>query len=462
MTPAPSKAQSTPDGYEKRWPALIVILLAGFMNLVDVTIVNVALPSMQTNLHATSSEIEWVVAAYVLAFALGLLPFGRLGDLVGRRHMFLVGVGGFTFASVCCGLAPSMGALIVSRAFQGAFAAAMMPQGLAIVQTIFPARERGAAFALFGTVAGIASVAGPLVGGLLVGADIYGLDWRPIFLVNLPVGLLAIAGAIALVPASRPEGKISIDVAGSLTAALSVFLVVFPLIEGRSYGWPVWCFAMMAAGIAGFVVFAFIQRANGRNGRPQLLPITLFRSHNFVAGTAVTLAFFAAVPGFFVVLAVFLQTGFGFTPLQSGLTTLPFSFGSFVASFLSARAGNRWPLQRIRAGTALMIVGMLVILFLVSGMMAQIRPLVLAAPLFAAGLGLGVVIAPLFNAILSGIPQADAGAGFRRRSAASSGLRPSARSSFRGSALPWRRRPITPPMSGQLRWRSPTRSWSSC
>ena len=411
MTTSPPAAETPQAPYEKRWLALSVILLAGFMNLIDVTIVNVALPSMKENLHATSSGIEWVVATYILVFALGLLPFGRLGDLLGHRRMFIIGVCGFTIASASCGFAPSMEALIAARAFQGAFAAAMMPQGLAIAQTIFPPQERGSVFALFGTVAGLASVAGPLVGGVLVDANIYGLDWRPIFLVNLPVGLIAIAGALAVVPVSRRDARVSIDIAGVAIAAVSVFLVVFPLIEGRSYGWPAWAFGMMAAGIVGFIGFAMVERAHARRQRPQLLPTALFGSRNFVAGTAMTLVFFSGVSGFFMVFAIFLQTGFEFTPLQSGLTTFPFSLGVFVASFVSAKFGNRWPLHRIRGGAALIAVCMALLLLFVSGMEDHIRPLVLLGPLFISGLGLGLVIAPLFNAILSAVPTADAGAG---------------------------------------------------
>ena len=180
------------DAYSRRWPALATLLLAGFMNLIDITIVNVALPRLQASLGASSTEIEWMVAAYVLAFALGLLPFGRLGDMIGRKRMFLIGIGLFTLFSGLCGLAPSMGTLIGARVLQGLAGAIMMPQVLAVTQVMFPPRERGFAFSLFGLSAGLASVAGPLVGGLLINADLFGLDWRPIFLVNIPVGIVAV------------------------------------------------------------------------------------------------------------------------------------------------------------------------------------------------------------------------------------------------------------------------------
>ena len=239
------------DAYPRRWPALATLLLAGFMNLIDITIVNVALPRLQVSLGATSTEIEWVVAAYVLAFALGLLPFGRLGDVIGRKRMFLIGIGLFTLFSAFCGLAPSMDMLIAARVLQGLAGAMMMPQVLAITQVMFPPRERGFAFSLFGLSAGLASVAGPLAGGLLIGADLFGLDWRPIFLVNIPVGMLAVIAGRALIPALPPHPNLTVDFGGVVIAGLSTLLLVFPLIEGHSFGWPAWTFVMIAAALVG-------------------------------------------------------------------------------------------------------------------------------------------------------------------------------------------------------------------
>src|SRR5690349_1063946 len=192
--------QSKADADPRRWVALTVLLIANFMNLMDVTIVNVALPSLRENLNADASQIEWVIAAYVLAFALGLLPFGRLGDIVGRTQMFLIGVGAFTLASAACGLAPSIEWLIAARVLQGLAGAIMTPQVLAIATVTFPPEERGQSFSLFGLSAGLAAVAGPIVGGLLIGWNFWGLDWRPIFLVNIPFGILAVVAGWFLIP----------------------------------------------------------------------------------------------------------------------------------------------------------------------------------------------------------------------------------------------------------------------
>ena len=401
----------TTDPYPRRWLALATLLLAGFMNLIDITVVNVALPRLQVSLGATSTDIEWVVAAYVLAFALGLLPFGRLGDVIGRKRMFLIGIALFTLFSALCGLAPSIGTLIGARVLQGLAGAMMMPQVLAITQVMFPPHERGFAFSLFGLSAGLASVAGPLAGGLLIGADLFGLDWRPIFLVNIPVGLIAVIAGRALVPALPPHPGLTVDFGGVAIAGLSILLLVFPLIEGHSYGWPAWAFAMMAAGLVGAVIFYFYEKRRDAAGKSELLPVSLMANGNFVIGTAMATTFFSGVAGFFLVLAVFLQTGFGLSPLQSGLTTVPFPLGVLIASLVSGRLGSRWPRERIAAGAVLLIAGMAALRFVVGGVGDSVDHWSFALPLFLSGLGMGGAVAPLFQTVLSTVPPRDTGSG---------------------------------------------------
>jgi len=396
---------------ERRWLALFILLLAGFMNLIDVTIVNVALPRLQESFGATSSQIEWVVAAYVLAFALSLLPFGRLGDTVGRQRMFLLGVGLFTLFSGLCGVAPDMPTLIFARALQGLAGAMMMPQVMAIARVIFPPHERGLAFSFFGLSAGLASVAGPLVGGLLINADIFGLDWRPIFLVNLPVGILTVIAGWAVIPATRGHPGMKHDPLGILIAGASVFLLIFPLIEGRGFGWPLWAFVMIVAAMAGLVIFFFYQRSRARAGLTQLLPASLISNGSFLLGSVMTMTFFSGVAGFFLVLAVFLQTGFGFTPLQSGLTTIPFPAGVLVASFVSGRLRGRLQRTRIGAGAAALVVGMLLLSRVVAGIGDTVDHWDFVVPLALCGFGMGVAISSLFQTVLANVPQHDAGAG---------------------------------------------------
>lgn len=402
---------SAAEAYPRRWLALGILLLAAFMNLVDLSIVNVALPAMQRNMGATSAQIEWVAAAYVLAFALGLLPFGRLGDRIGRKRMFLLGMAGFTLFSVLCGMAPTMNALIVARLLQGFAGAMMIPQVLALAQVMFPPQERAVAFSLFGLSAGLASVTGPLAGGLLIDADLFGLDWRPIFLVNLPIGLFAMIAAGLVVPATGANPELKNDWGGMLIAGLSVFLLIFPLIEGHTYGWPAWAFLMVVMAVGGFAAFYLYERRRARMGASELLPVALLANGNFLLGSTMTIVFFSGVSGFFLVLAIFLQSGFGFTPLQSGLATTPFPVGVLIASIVSGRLGLRWSRQRIALGSLCLAGGMLVLRIIVSRTGDAVDHWDLLIPLMLCGFGLGVGISPMFQTVLSGVPPRDAGSG---------------------------------------------------
>ncbi|RST87506.1 MFS transporter [Aquibium carbonis] len=390
---------------------MFVLLLAAFMNLIDVTIVNVALPRLQVSLDATSTEIEWVVAAYVLAFALGLLPFGRLGDTIGRKLMFQAGVVLFTLFSAACGLAPSMQTLIVARVFQGLAGAMMMPQVLAIAQLMFPPQERGVAFSLFGLTAGLASVAGPLTGGLLIGADIYGLDWRPIFLVNIPLGVLTVVATAMLVPQTPSNPALRHDVGGIVLAALTVFLLVFPLIEGHSLGWPLWTFVMLGLSAVSAFAFQWHEARRARANLSQLLPVTLLHNGGFLLGMTIVTVFFSGVAGFFIVLAVFLQTGFGLSPLESGLTTVPFPIGVLLASIASGRFAGRWPRLRIAGGAGALILGMILLFVVVRSVGQAVDHWQFVAPLLICGFGLGTAISSLFQTVLANVPPQDSGSG---------------------------------------------------
>ncbi|MGR3592675.1 MAG: MFS transporter [Limimaricola soesokkakensis] len=394
-----------------RWIAMAALLVAGFMNLIDVTIVNVAIPSLQDAFQASDSQIEWVVAAYILSFALFLLPAGRLGDVVGRRRMFVIGVSVFTIASALCGLAPGIGSLVAARVLQGLGGAMMTPQTLALVPALFPPRERGAAFALFGLSAGLASVAGPLLGGVLIGADIMGLDWRPIFLVNIPVGAVAVLGALRFVPKVPGDAALRLDLAGMALAGTGLMLLLFPLIEGRQLGWPAWVFAMMVAAIptgAGFVAW---QRRQARRGAPQLIPASLLANADYVTGSVLATLLFAGIPGFFLVFAIFLQVGYGLTPLESGITTMPFSLGVLGASVLSGRLGTRWPRERITAGAVLLVIGMTALRLMLPEAGGALSRAAFIVPLALSGLGLGAAVSPLFQTVLANVADRDTGAG---------------------------------------------------
>ena len=395
----------------RRWVALVVLLAASFMNLIDVTIVNVALPTLQRTLGADASHIEWVIAAYVLAFALGLLPFGRLGDIVGRTHMFLIGVGAFTVASTLCGLAPNIETLIIARILQGLGGAIMTPQVLAIVQVTFPPEEKGQAFSLFGLSASLAAVTGPLVGGVLIGANIGGLDWRPIFLVNIPVGLVAIGTGWFLIPRTPGHPELKNDFIGITLFALAAVLMVFPLIEGRAYGWPAWSFGLMAGSVLVTAAFVLWERRMAATGRPQLLNYGLITNPNYLLGLLITTIFASGIPAMFLVISLTVQSGFGFTPLQSGMVNTPFSLGVMLVSFFIGRLGQRFLRGRLALGALIIAGGIAWLELSLRGVTDTLTHLMVVPPLFFAGLGLGLAFSGLFQSVLASVPPRDAGAG---------------------------------------------------
>lgn len=402
-----SKADADP----RRWIALVVLLIANFMNLIDITIVNVALPSMRDGLGATDSQIEWVIAAYIMAFALGLLPFGRLGDIFGRTKLFLWGVGAFTLASALCGMSPNIEFLIAARVVQGLAGAMMTPQVLAIATVTFPPEERGLAFSLFGLAAGMASVCGPILGGALIGAHLFGLDWQPIFLVNVPVGIIAVIAGWFLIPRLPGHQGLKNDYFGIVLFGLGLIALVFPIVEGRTYGWPLWAFAMMAAGLMLLVGFVFWTRARAARGQSQLLNLSLMTNKQFMFGAFVLTVFASGIPGMFMVISLLLQGGFDFTPLQSGLTNTPFSVGVLAAAVISGRFGAHYLRTRLAASGLLMVIGIGWLHFYVAGVSDSIDHWAFLMPLLIAGIGLGLGFASLFQLVLANVPPRDAGAG---------------------------------------------------
>ncbi|MDB5506185.1 MAG: family efflux transporter permease subunit [Devosia sp.] len=411
MSSPPFAAVTAETADPRRWLALFVLLIANFMNLIDVTIVNVALPSMQTGLKASATQIEWVIAAYILAFALGLLPFGRLGDILGRTKLFLWGVGAFTAASALCGLSPNIEFLIFARVIQGLAGAMMTPQVLAIATVTFPPEERGQAFSLFGLSAGLASVCGPILGGVLVSANLFGLDWQPIFLVNIPIGIAAVIAGYFLIPRLPGHPGLKNDYVGIGLFGLGIFAVVFPIVEGRTYGWPLWAFGMIAAGVVILGLFVMWTRGRAARGEPQLLNYDLITNKQFMFGAFVTTIFASGIPGMFMVISLLLQGGFAFTPLNSGLTNTPFSVGVLLASGIAARFGSNYLRTRLATSGALLVLGIGWLHFYIAGVTDTIDHWAFLPPLLIAGIGLGLGFSSLFQLVLSNVPPRDAGAG---------------------------------------------------
>lgn len=406
MTPHDAPPAPAPAA---RWIAVAILLAANFMNLLDVTIVNVALPSMERELEAGSNALEWIVAGYTFPFALLLLPSGRLGDIFGRKRMFLWGVGVFTCASALCGLAPGLEWLIAARVLQGAGGAMMAPQTLALVPALFAAHERGSAFSLFAFASSLAAVSGPVLGGFLVGADILGLGWRPIFLVNVPVGLLAVVLGLRYVPALPGTRSLGIDWAGIALAGLALFFVLMPLVEAPALGWRGWMTAMVAAAPVLAWVFVRWERRQERLGRPQLLPMRFLRDPGFRLGVVLSALLFSAVPGAMMLVALTLQAGMGLTPLQSGLTTVPFSFGVMASTPVARRLGARFLPARIAVGAVCIAGGHLGVALALAAMGDAPRWAATAPFFVLAGLGLGTAVSPLFQVSLAGAQGSDAG-----------------------------------------------------
>ena len=393
----------------RRWLTLVVLLLAAFMNLLDVSIVNIAIPAIQRNLHASYADVQWALAGYTLAYALVLITGSRLGDTFGRKRLFLIGVTGFTLMSALCGAAQTPGMLIACRVAQGAMGAIMMPQVLSVIQVIFPAAERIKALAAFGVTAGLGTVSGPLLGGLLTQHDLFGLDWRPIFLINVPVGIVAVAASAVLMRESRAPRPPRLDPGGVALISAALLLLLYPLVQGRQLGWPAWTFVSMAAAVPMFAVFVFYERAKDRRESSPLVRLSLFRRRPFAVGIAIAVTFFLGVTSFALILTLFLQIGLGFEPLHAGLTFLPFSGGVLVASGGAARLAPRFGRGVTMSGALIMTAGMAGLIATVHHYGGAVTTTEMAPALGAAGLGMGTVLAPLADILLDGIQPQDAG-----------------------------------------------------
>lgn len=397
-------ARDDPPPYRWRWLALTAVLIAEIMDLLDATIIGVAAPSIQADLGGDGTFIQWIAAGYTLAFAVGLITGGRLGDLYGRRRMFLLGLAGFVVASAVCGLAATPEMLIVARVVQGLFGAVLIPQGFGIIKAVFPPRELGAAFGSFGPAMGLSAVGGPILAGALIAWNLGGAGWRTVFLINVPIGLACLALAWKVLPESRADDGPRPDPLGAVLVSAGLVLLVFPLVQGRELGWPAWAFWLLAASVPVLALFGLHQVRRSRAGRSPLVEPVLFRSRAFTGGLLVGLFFFGGLVGFTLALGLHLQLALGFTPLQAGIAQAPWALGMAIGATLSgAVLGRRFGRPVIQAGSVVVALGLGATLLTLTLAGAPVTGWQLAPSLLVCGFGSGLLVAPFFDIVLAGV-----------------------------------------------------------
>jgi len=387
------------------WLVLVFLSLGFFMILLDTTIVNIAIPSIIPALHSSLDQILWVLNAYLLVYAVLLITFGRLGDIVGPRLLFIIGLIIFTAASALCGLAQDGNQLIAARVLQGLGGAILTPQTLGIITLIFPPDRRGAAFGLWGAVAGVAAVAGPTLGGLLVTY----VDWRWIFYVNVPVGIIALLGAIFVIPDLRPGRRHRLDIPGVILASAGLFGVIFGLVEGQRYDWGTfWSFItipeIIAAGVIVFILFIVYERFQTE----PLVPLSLFSNLNFSISIWISAVVAFGLIGFFLPMTIFLQSVLGFSALKAGLTFVPMALVSTVVAPIAGRLSDRLEAKWILfTGLTCFAAGLGLAVTLISLHATQAT---FWGPAALAGIGLGATFAPLTTVAMRDIRPQVAGA----------------------------------------------------
>lgn len=395
-------------GYRYRWFVMAAVIAADVMDLVDATVAQLAGPSIRRDLGGGESTLQWILAAYTLAFAVGLITSARLGDIIGRRPMFIAGMAGFTVMSLACGLAPSPGTLIAFRALQGLCGATMIPQGLAMVKQSFPPKDLQKAFIPFGPIMGLSAVLGPILAGFLIDADLFGTGWRMIFLINIPIGLVGTAIAVRYLPTVPRDAGTRLDPLGSVLVTVACAALIYPLVQGRELGWPAWTYALMAGALVLFVVFAWSER---RSDHPVIEP-GLFRHRSFLAGMVFLGTFFVSMVGLGLVMNLFMQLGLGYTPRHAGVAQTPYALGIVLGTVLSAALlGPRLGRHVLHLGVGIAILGMLWFGTTAAGLDHGASAWHLAGPFLVAGFGSGMIFAPLFDFILAELSDREVGSG---------------------------------------------------
>ena len=388
------------------WAILGIVLIADIMDLLDSTITTIAAPTISASLHGGAELIKWLGASYALSLGVLLVTGGRLGDKYGRRRTFLIGLAGFTAASLAAGCAWDPASIIVARLVQGAFGALLIPQGFGILGSLFPREHIGKAFSAFGPILGLSAVGGPLLAGVLIDADLFGLGWRPMFLINIALGLAGLAAGLRLLPRDHGDAAVRIDVAGSALLAAAMLGLLYGLIQGSTSGWTAVPVAAMAAGLACFAAFGWRQRT----AADPLIKPSLLRNRGFTAGLILGVVFFAAVSGMIYAVSLFLQRGVGDSPLRAAVTGFaPVAAGIVIASLVCMNLITKLGRNLSLAGIAVTLggVGWLLALVLHSG--TAVTAAALAPAMATIGLGMGATFGTFYDIAIGDIDPAEAG-----------------------------------------------------
>ncbi|WP_199742981.1 MFS transporter [Nocardia stercoris] len=400
---AEERVSAPPPTRAAGWGSLVILLAGTFMSTLDYFIVNVAVPDAQADLHAGAAAIQWVVAAFGLAVAAGLITGGRLGDLYGRRRLFGIGTAVFTAASAACALSGNASELIAARVGQGIGMALLAPQVLGIIAATFTGPRQAKAYAAYGFVMGVAGVFGQLIGGVVIRADLFGLGWRNIFWINVPIGIVAVALLRPMVPESKGDRGTGLDLPGVGLVVAALVSTVLPLIQGRQDGWPLWTFLLLAAAVLLLAVFAAYQRwLSGRGGEPLVDP-ALFAQPGFSAGLGVALAYQMAMGSFFLYLALYLQQGRGLSALDSGLLFLGLGVAYLATSMAATAVTARLGRQVIAVGAVLQGLGYLVLLLAVHDIGLHGSVLWTLPGTVLAGAGMGLAFVPTPGVVLANV-----------------------------------------------------------
>ncbi|HWH11735.1 MAG TPA: MFS transporter [Solirubrobacteraceae bacterium] len=397
---------SSTQRHRLRWLVLVVVMTANIMDAMDSTIATIAGPSVRHDLGGGASTLQWISAGYTLAFAVLLIAGARLGDIFGRRRVFLVGLAGFTVFSAACAAAPSMGVLIACRALQGAFGALMIPQGFGFLKQVFPSQaEFDKAMGFVGPATGLPLLAAPILAGALIDANLWHVGWRLVFLINVPIGVIALALAIPALPESPRRPGLTLDTAGVWLVGLALAAIIYPLIQGRADGWPLWSFALLAAGLLLLLTFLRHERGHPDNA---LIEPTLLGNRTYLSGIAVILCFFGAFAGLLLCVSLFGQLGEGWSPIHAGLTLTPIVIGIILGMAASFALVDRLGRHLLHIGILLIAAGTASIAVVLTGAHSA-TTWDLVPGLLLAGTGAGASFAQLFGFVLNSVTMDEVG-----------------------------------------------------